>query len=318
MTRWETAYTEYTLEGQPGDPGYMKLVTYERFFRPYTTNYGSGIFEDEDGHSYLFGGYSSGWGSYPVVARTETHDLKSTWSYYIKGDDNQWRWQEELPTATQLGKSYISDGWIGEPCLFKYLDKYYLVGQEPLGPQVWIWQGDHPWGPFKNSNRKMIYVTGSVIPSNRPNDWGTTYNTFLHAQLSKQGELVLSYNANPTEFGDNFNYANSADLYCPYFVRVFDWHKLWNLPDPNPTAIPSIQEKIHVNVYPNPVTDVLTIAAKPDLFYTWKLTSLTGFLLQSGKNAGNGKIDVNKYASGIYLLQVETEAGNYSLKVIKK
>ncbi|MDR1683681.1 MAG: DUF5005 domain-containing protein [Candidatus Symbiothrix sp.] len=321
MVRSETAYTEYTLEGQLGDEGYMKLVKYERYFQPYTTNYGSGIFEDEDGHTYLYGNHDF----YPVVARTETRDLKSKWTYYIKGTDNQWSWvpgetEEEIDyIKSRMTASKISNGWIGQPNMFKYLDKYYLIGQEALGPQVWMWQGDTPWGPFTNSKRKMIYVTGAITPKDKPNEPAVTYNTFLHVQMSKKGELCFSYNPNPVDFADNFNAEGSADLYTPFFVRIFDWHLLWNVPNPDPTAIHTKEIDEMLSVYPNPATDVLKISSATESPFRWKLSNLIGACLQSGQStSGETNIAVSNYVPGVYLLQVETQSGTQLHKFIKK
>jgi len=323
MNRWETAFTEYTLEGKPGDEGYMKLVNYVRYFQPYTANYGSGIFEDEDGHTYLLGNKTPAnsiyGGSFPLIARTETHDLKSKWTYYIKDTNGQWNWQETPPTNAEMDNSFISDGWIGEPNLFKYLDKYYLVGQEAdYGQQVYIWQGDHPWGPFTNSNRKILYVTQAITPTNKPAEPGATYNAFLHPQLSKRGELVISFNNNPQNFWDNFNTPGSANLYLPYFVRIFNWYKLWNLPNPDPTAINNVRNDTQLNIYPNPVTDLLNVSSASLSMFRWKLLNVTGACLQSGKATGAATIPVKNYASGIYLLQIETQLGNHIYKIIKK
>lgn len=308
MVRTETGYAEYSLKGVPGDGEYMKRTRFERYFKPYTTNYGSGIWEDEDGHTYLYGNYNS----FPVVARSETHDLKSKWSYYVKTSSNPvtWVWQEKEPTKDEMANSGISPHWVAEPCVFKYADnKYYLVGQEGgYGRQIYIWQADAPWGPFKD--RKILYAT--------PAERGVTYNGFLHPQFSKKGEMVISYNASPSEemggFWANFNASGSADLYTPYFVRVFNWQSLY------PSALAASLGRTNmaeVMAYPNPVLDVLNVEFETQETYRWTLTALSGHLVGQGQALNSFTIDMRDCPRGTYLLKLRNSANSKTLKIIK-
>ena len=238
MERDETTLTEYSLDGQPGDPGYMKLTALHQNVVPYSTSYGSGLLEDQDGHTYLYGSVSSGFiGSWLIVARTETHDLTSKWTYYIQDENGNWNWQEQIPTEDEMRRSQISSKeWVTEPSVFKYGDHYYMCTQIMTNSPVYIMRADHPWGPF--TEQKKLYD----VPSTH-ND---TYNCFVHPQLSRMGELVISYNMNPADattisvgedgkavenvqngFWRNFNAWGSSDLYQPHFIRVFNWQKLY-------------------------------------------------------------------------------------------
>ena len=254
MQRDETALTEYSLEGKPGDPGYMKLLRLLPNVVEYSSGYGSGIYEDADGHTYLYGtiGTSYGMGAIAIVARSETHDLTSPWEYYIADSDGNFHWQSEIPTTEEMQRSGISNGdWVTEPSVFGYGNKYYMCTQDMTNGPVYIMQAEHPWGPFKN--RKTLYRI--------PKEHSATYNVFVHPQLSRTGELVLSYNMNPAEkitytkgndgkvvehggdgFWRNFNAWGSSDLYQPHFLRIFNWQLLFGIRNTGPITDAGIEE----------------------------------------------------------------------------
>lgn len=235
---------EYSLEGKPGDEGYMKLL--RLIDNGWPTGYGSGLLEDADGHSYLYStiGTDYGLGAIAIVARTQTHDITTEWEYYVKDTNGNWQWQKEIPTTQEKQRSGISNGdWVTEPSVFKYGDYYYMCTQVMTNSPIYIMQAEHPWGPFKN--RKELYKV--------PEEHSATYNCFVHPQLSRTGELVLSYNMNPADlvyytkdsagnaeehnyngFARNFNAWGSADLYQPHFLRIFDWQKLFGVENTGP------------------------------------------------------------------------------------
>ena len=253
MNRDETALSEYSLEGTPGDGEYMKLIRLIPNVVEYCGGYGSGIIEAPDGHTYLYGTTGTGGlGSVPIVARAATHDLTSQWEYWIADADGNFAWQTEIPSEAEIMRSDISHGeWVTEPSMMAYGDYYYMVSQDGLNGNIYIYQAKDPWGPF--TNRKCLY--------NVPDEHAATYNTFVHPQLSRTGELVISYNMNAVTlvtyhknskgeivednsdgFWRNFNAWESADLYQPHFIRVFGWQELFGQPDLGPVTDAGIIE----------------------------------------------------------------------------
>ena len=116
------------------------------------------------------------------------------------------------------------------------------------GGDITIKQAEHPWGPF-TKNYALFR-----IPSNQ----AVTYGAFVHPQLSRTGEIVVSYNMNPNDlteyslnadgtlkesvhngFARNFNDRESADLYQSHFIRIFNWQKLYGVPDIGPIEDPN-------------------------------------------------------------------------------
>ena len=98
--------------------------------------------------------------------------------------------------------------------VIKENDVYYLITHEPyFGRRIWIMQSDSPTGPW--INKRTIYCT----PENTDNIF--TYNSFVHPELSVDGELRISYNINSFNFNDLFM---NADLYRPKFIRIDNWN----------------------------------------------------------------------------------------------
>ena len=69
--------------------------------------------------------------------------------------------------------------------------------------------------------------------------------------------------------------------------------------------------KLNVNVYPNPVADVLRISEAADV----ELTSLSGAKVAAAK--GVTSLDVTGLASGVYVAKVTTAAGTTAVKIVK-
>jgi hypothetical protein len=73
-----------------------------------------------------------------------------------------------------------------------------------------------------------------------------------------------------------------------------------------------------VNVYPNPSTGILTIAASELIDHVY-VTDLTGKLVTEAAGTDSKlDIDLSAYASGTYLLRIVTESGVHDVKVVKE
>ncbi|MGI6242241.1 MAG: DUF5005 domain-containing protein [Prevotella sp.] len=213
-------------------------------------SYGSTIWEDEDGHNYLYAAN----GTDAVVARTATHDLYSKWQYYVKNDDGTWTWQDNYPDPTTMKRSNImakSDYAIMLPWVFKKDGWYFLMSQAPIfSTSVYLYRSKNPWGPF--DERKLLLRLPDHLDKLGNTAYHWLYMVNLHPALAREGELVLSTNSDANDFWDNFNAKGSADFYRPFFYRVFDWEKLY--PD-LATGIKGITEKkekpYQIDVYYN-------------------------------------------------------------------
>ncbi|MDQ0109743.1 hypothetical protein J2T02_004888 [Chitinophaga terrae (ex Kim and Jung 2007)] len=166
------------------------------------TTYDGGLLTNDDGYTYMYGSTDNG----VAVARAASNDLTQPWQFYTSSG-----WQN-TPDNTVIIPERASI-----PNVFKSGNKYYFVTQNPniyLSKDIYIYESASPIGPW--TNKRVLYLE-PVIPD------VLTYNASLHQELSREGELVLSYNTNPFDFWDNFNEPGSADKYRPYFVRIYNW-----------------------------------------------------------------------------------------------
>ena len=251
----DAALATYSLDGEVPDghylssiPDYLPLKGDYLYRESHTPNkqigpcaYGSTLFEDEDGHTYLYAVENMG----TVVGRSQTHDLYSPWQYYVKKTDGTWAWQDEYPDEATRKRSNImasKDYAIMLPWIFKEGDWYFMTSQAPIfSPDVYIYRSKSPYGPF--DDRKLLFRLPDHLDKIGPQQYHWLYMVNLHPALSRQGELVFSTNSDPDDFWKNFNDPGSADYYRPFFYRVFDWKLVYNdlmpLDKSTPLVIPT-------------------------------------------------------------------------------
>lgn len=75
--------------------------------------------------------------------------------------------------------------------------------------------------------------------------------------------------------------------------------------------------KTEINVYPNPVTDYLTISAEKQAIKDVKIYSISGALVKTYSLKENS-IDVKNLNSGVYIISITTNKGVVTKKIIKK
>lgn len=220
----------YSLEGKPGDDTYLKLLSVDHnFFEKDPIGYGQTLWEDEDGHTYLYAcnQYKKNEGdvmntSSPVVARSTTHDLRSEWEYYIADEKGNFSWQKTYPTADEVNRSAISSRSVSTAWVFKDGDYYYMTAQGYVfGKQLYIMRSRNPWGPFEECHQ--LWTMPWVLDKKGTRTYNNFYMPHLHQTLSREGELVFSTNTDCKDFSDNFNDQGSADFYRPFFFRVYNW-----------------------------------------------------------------------------------------------
>lgn len=235
MQNKNQALVTYSLEGQPGDDTYLKIIDVDHnHVAQDGCMYGSQLWEDEDGHTYLY--TSNQWKAtedqllsycHPVVARTKTHDLNSGTEYYVKGEDGTWRWQDEYPVDADKNRSGISSRSVSTVWVFKEGDWYYMTGQEfVFGKKIYIMRSRNPWGPFEEAHQ--LWTMPWVLDKKGTQTYQNFYMPHLHQTLSREGELVFSTNTDAKDWGDNFNSVGSADFYRPFFLRVYNWKAVFD------------------------------------------------------------------------------------------
>ena len=227
MVNFDSCLREYSLEGTPGDGQYMSVLTTDYDFGDNGYAYGSTMFEDKDRHVYLYTTRQEGLISRVLVARTETLDLRSQWSYYIRDVNGEYHWQTELPTDEEMQRSHISSYSGSMPWIFEKNGTYYMVMESfPFGRGIYIYRSEKPYGPFEDE--KLLFSLPETLDKIGNPYHQRWYMVNLHPALSREGELVFSTNSDPNNFWDNFNREGSADFYRPYFFRVYNWEAVYD------------------------------------------------------------------------------------------
>lgn len=169
------------------------------------SNYSAGSMKAPDGYTYMYATENGFLTAFMYVARAAGHDMSGNWEYY---NGSGW-------STTPVKYNVCKD--ISQPNVFYQNGKYFLVSQQIIfGLDIFIQESATPVGPW--TNKRTLYH----IPDKYGVDF-ISYNAFVHHALSREGELVISYNINPTDFATNFNKPGSADRYRPFFVRVYNW-----------------------------------------------------------------------------------------------
>ncbi|WP_193810666.1 T9SS type A sorting domain-containing protein [Kaistella flava (ex Peng et al. 2021)] len=85
---------------------------------------------------------------------------------------------------------------------------------------------------------------------------------------------------------------------------------------PGALASQEVIKSEKLNVYPNPVKDIVTIKSL-DKIESAEVYSTAGQLVFSSKNIIDNKINLSVLTKGVYILKVQTNKGLQSIKLMK-
>jgi len=165
---------------------------------------------DPDGYIYVYGYKIDAQGVKRLtVARTLPESI---------ADDAKWRfwdgsgWSERIEDAAQLLDGVSPELSVTPMTWGRWKGKYVLVCEkDSISGLVAYSVGDSPYGPF--APLTPIYHTPELAEGQDI----VTYNAKAHPHLSKDGELLVTYNVNSTSLAAN---ANNADIYRPRWIRL--------------------------------------------------------------------------------------------------
>jgi len=158
-----------------------------------------------DGYLYVYG--IKGKDKKVIVARVKPADIESfqKWTFW---DGKSWNHDAATlaPVAdhasNELGLMQLQDG------------RYALIFHEDgLGKHVELKLGKTPSGPFG----KTIKIWNCDKDISMDKDF-ISYNSKVHPVLSKQNELIISYNINSLDFTNDLK--QYPDFYRPRFIRL--------------------------------------------------------------------------------------------------
>lgn len=88
--------------------------------------------------------------------------------------------------------------------------------------------------------------------------------------------------------------------------------------NPIPCAVGISENEIALEIYPNPVQDILTVSSENRERYFIEIYALDGRLVGNVSIDSQGFIDLSSYNPGIYILNIASDRGKQTIKVIKE
>lgn len=166
-------------------------------------------------------------------------------------------------------------------------DDAFMLKLNPEGEPLW---GTYYGGNFEETGIKTVIGDDFfyLIGNTKSNDLPTTAASFQSGYMTSTAMVSKRYNG---------------------YIAKFSTENL---------GIDELSQTDVISIYPNPVLDNLTISSKESLKQV-SIFDITGkFLVQKPLQGLNNYVSMLNYASGYYLLTIETNTGKfYNKKVIK-
>lgn len=165
---------------------------------------------------------------------------------------------------------------------------------------------------------RLNLETGAVIATHEIESNYSTEDQITAVAVDKDGNYIVGgfftnqLFANPND-GISTLYSTSTTGYSQFFIAKLGKNSNCLL-----NTVEVSAEVAGINIYPNPVTDILNIRSKNKL-ESFELYSSVGQRISGGKlQDKNQKIDLSALTAGIYYLKIKTDTFVVTEKVVKK
>ncbi len=135
--------------------------------------------------------------------------------------------------------------------------------------------------------------------------------------------VVDSYRESDGKFHINFGYGGSLDNWYDipdpnfyYGMTKMEGIVLNIIPMDDPSSVHESYSQLALEVYPNPVSDVLNLRNLPSEWVEYSIFNVMGQKVDAGST--NGTISVSDLEQGLYLLQIEGKNFQKSAKFVVK
>ena len=157
-----------------------------------------------DGYIYIYG--IRGINKELLVARVKDYQFEkfNEWKFWDGAT-----WNEDINNAVALTQRVSNEMSVSFTQDGRVVATYE---QDVDSPNIMLQVGENPWGPFQPA--KKIWETPEIYDGI---DY-YTYNAKAHPQLSKPGELLISYNVNSFQFEKDLK--AHPNFYHPRFITV--------------------------------------------------------------------------------------------------
>ncbi len=165
-------------------------------------SFGWAVLRDAD-FIYIYGSDKARGGSFLARAPDEALDDFGQWRFYENG-----QWVEDAQRATAIIPEAPSEGsvrWLPT------LGRFVAVYSPDIFGDIVMRTAKAPAGPWVA--RQVVY---RCLEGGRSRSY-FCYAGKMHPELSRPGELILTYAVNSSDFSDLFN---DTQLYWPRFVRL--------------------------------------------------------------------------------------------------
>lgn len=181
-----------------------------------------------------------------------------------------------------------------------------------------------------------LAITSLDLSSNLQLEWLYMFNNNL-TELDLRENVALTelglMNSNELQYilmdNDNnesiisFSVTDAPNLHCIQVDDVAFSEENWTMIDDSDVfsemcGIVSVSQSnmINVTVYPNPVTDIMTIKCNENQQFNWRLINLNGECVLKGKISEDIKISVDKLQRGVFTLQLFNESQVMTKKIV--
>ena len=189
-----------------------------------------------------------------------------------------------------------------------------VLSEEEYVPLCMIHGTDDTSVPYDSG-----YCFNGMLPGVMPYMYGS------HPIAGRLDEIgITDYEFHPFE-GEGHNFYFTSVIYtlieekfdaCFSIARDFLYHHL-KFP-----TLTSEMEEPEIQVYPNPVTDLVTIRfseALQDKPLSWVVTDMMGRKMLSENDVNSSStIDVSRWPSGVYFIRIEQEGRHLGRKILKR
>jgi Zn-dependent metalloprotease len=123
-----------------------------------------------------------------------------------------------------------------------------------------------------------------------------------------QMRVILKYNSLPTSPCEDFGFGEVED----YMLRISNVNPINSLIAVNP-----LDDSKKINIYPNPVKDIIKISSSSSAEFKYQFTDTHGRAILSGETKGHS-INVESLIQGVYILSLDNGNEKTIKKIIKK
>lgn len=274
---------------------------------------GQGIDTDATNSVYVTGIFNSNTDFDPGVGLAQLPG-NSDDTFILKLDANgDFQWVREIVGADEEygngiavapdGTSYTIGGFNNTPDFDGTVNVFTLSAESLVFQDVYILKldtdGNFVWAGDMGS-RAEDYGTAIHLDDN-----GNLTAIGLYQEPADVNAPILDFDPGP---GEATIFSTSQDPQGLFVVKLSQ--------NTNPVGIEPTTEELSLNVYPNPVSEQLTIESD-EIIESIALIDVTGKTVRAF-SGGSNRIDVSALESGVYLLQVQTAKGIASKRLMKK